>query len=76
MPMPRYFFHVHDELDLPDNLGVELTDEAAAQSQAIIAAGEMLREMGRNHWNRSEWAMDVVDERGTQVCQLKFQAKR
>ena len=48
--MPRYFFNVHDGKDLPDDSGTELGDSDAAHREAIVAAGEMLKETGRSSW--------------------------
>ena len=73
--MPRYFFHVHDSISIPDDEGVELRDADDARNQAVVAAGEALRDAGRKFWNSGEWTMHVVDEAGETVCRLRFSAE-
>jgi hypothetical protein len=72
--MPRYFFHVRDGLSYPDDEGTVLPDAEAARSEAIEAAGGMLRDAGKNLWNGEPWTMSVVDESGLSVCELAFTA--
>jgi len=76
--MPRYLFHIHDDEDFedfPDNEGNVLPDAAAARAQAVVTAGAMLREKGETFWGGTEWRMNVVDEAGQTVCELRFSAK-
>ena len=42
--MARYFFHVKDGHDFPDELGAELANSDAVKSHALKTAGEMLRD--------------------------------
>jgi len=72
---PRYFFNVSDGADLPDVEGIVLQDRAAARTQAITTAGEMLKERGCTFWHGTEWRMTVLDEAGTTVCLLRFTAE-
>jgi hypothetical protein len=73
--MPRYFFNVHDGKDLPDDEGIELPGRNEAHRQAIITAGEMLRESDRKFLAGDIWEMHVTDARGTTVCRLRFSAE-
>jgi hypothetical protein len=73
--MPRYFFHVHDGNSTGDNEGTELPDIFAAQEQAILLSGELLREMGGKFWNGEEWSLDVTDEAGRILFTLRFSAE-
>jgi hypothetical protein len=73
--MPRYFFNVHDGKDLPDDRGVELADRDEAHRQAIVTAGEMLRETDRKFLAGDVWEMHVTDEAGATVCRLRFSAE-
>ena len=73
--MPRYFFHIKDGHSAPDTTGTDLPDIYAAQSEAIRASGEMLREMGARFWNGSGWAMEVRDETGRLLFTLRFSAE-
>ena len=71
--MPRYFFHVLDGKDMPDEDGVELPDRAAVRAEAIRASGQMLADMG-GAWHGEEWQMNVADESGRVVLRLQFSA--
>ena len=57
--MPKFFFSIDGEQ--PDILGVELPDAHAARSEAIRAAGEILRDIDGAFKGR-EWVMRVDDE--------------
>ena len=73
--MPRYFFHVADGEDLPDEVGTILPNTAAARVQAIATAGAMLADRGPTFWGGTEWRMTVVNEAGVRVCLLRFSAE-
>ena len=72
--MPRYFFHVRDGRDYPDDEGTELPDLAAVRTEALKASGEMLRDSkGRaEFWSGDDWTMNVTDEAGQPVLTLRF----
>ena len=70
--MPRYYFHVRDSRDIPDNEGIELPGPKEARDQAVIACGEALKDLGREFWKSEEWTMTVTDEAGETVCTLNF----
>jgi hypothetical protein len=72
--MPRYFFHVHDGQDFPDDEGTVLANPEAACAESMIAAAEMLRDAALSLWTGEEWTMHVVDEAGQPICDLKFSA--
>ena len=72
--MPRYFFHIHDGVDIIDEEGVELANADEAKNQAIVASGEMLRETASQFWGGEIWQMHVVDDTGATVCRLNFSA--
>lgn len=69
--MPRYFFHVQDGKDIPDEEGLDLSSPKEARNQAVIAAGEMLKDLDGEFWNSQEWTMKVTDPTGSTVCTLK-----
>jgi hypothetical protein len=73
--MPRYFFNVHDSKELPDAEGTELPGRNEAHRQAIITAGEMLREGDREFLANDVWEMHVTDDKGATVCRLRFSAE-
>ncbi|MBD2749565.1 hypothetical protein IC232_23065 [Microvirga sp. BT688] len=73
--MPRYFFHVNDGSSVRDSEGTELPDIYAAQDQAIRTSGEILRDMGAEFWNGTEWKLKVTDESDQVLFVLRFSAE-
>jgi hypothetical protein len=73
--MPRYFFHVTDGYSERDTEGTELPDIYAAQHQAVRTSGELLRDMGGEFWNGTEWKLEVTDEQGQTLLTLRFSAE-
>jgi hypothetical protein len=73
--VPRYFFHVRDSGEFIDREGVVLAGPDEARSRAVVASGEMLKDLGGRFWNDAEWLMWVTDERGATVCALRFSAQ-
>jgi hypothetical protein len=73
--MPRYFFHVHDGSSTRDGEGTELPDIYAAQEQAILLSGELLREVGGKFWDGETWSLEVTDEAGRTLFILRFSAE-
>jgi hypothetical protein len=68
--MRRYFFNVRDGANLIDKEGTVLSDVAEAREQAVVAAGEAIRDMGSKFWAGEVWEMNVTDESGATVCAL------
>ena len=73
--MPRYFFHVHDSVDMIDQDGTEFPNREEARAEAVVVAGEMLRDVGGKFWNSPDWRIWVTDEAGQTVCALNFSAE-
>lgn len=74
--MPRFFFHVKDGFSTKDAEGIELPDIYTAQEEAIRLSGELLREMGGEFWNGTEWSLTVADETGRALFILRFSADK
>ena len=73
--MPRYFFHVHDGQDIIDHEGTDLPSEAQAKSQAVVMSGRLIMEMGDEFWKSGqEWRLEVTNQTGTKLFELKFMA--
>ncbi len=68
--MPRYFFHVHDGRDIPDEEGIILAGDDDARAQAVIATSEAVRDLGPRFWQYPNWRMHVTDEQGVTICNL------
>ena len=70
--MPRYFFHVYDDVIAKDDEGMDLPNLAAARLNAIRGARDIISEQVRHgHLVLSHW-IDVVDEGGATVLTLPF----
>lgn len=69
--MPRYFFHVINGTVLLDHEGIELPDLQAARAMAIRTSGELLYGLGE-HWEGTEWHLEVADEAGQVLLALHF----
>ena len=59
--MPRFYFHIHDDLTRIDHVGAELPDLQAARDEAVGAAGQILRDgAAKNLWSGKPWRMWVT----------------
>jgi PHD/YefM family antitoxin component YafN of YafNO toxin-antitoxin module len=71
--MPRYFFHLHNDLDVLDHEGYELASPEAAQLQAErearVMASESVLTKGRLMLSHS---IEVTDEAGEPVTVVRF----
>lgn len=74
--MPLYFFNVIDGKNIVDTEGTELAGLDEARAQAIMTAGEMLKDYGATFWGGEQWQMNVLDEAGVTVCRLNFSAEK
>ena len=70
--MPRYFFHVYDDVIAEDEEGAELPNLAAARLNALVGARELISEqVRRGYFVLSHW-IDVIDEQGEKVLTVTF----
>jgi hypothetical protein len=70
--VPRYFFHVFDDVIAQDEEGMELPSIEAARLNALIGARDLIAEqVKRGYFVLSHW-IDVVDEQGTPVLTVTF----
>ncbi len=71
--MPRFFFHLHNDVESRDGEGTILPDLSAARTEAIKGAreviGEEIRARGKLHL--SHW-VEVENESGQQVIVVPF----
>ena len=73
--MPRYFFHVYDDVPFPDAEGTECADIYVAQAQAIRMSGEIMRDLGAKFWNGENWRLEVADATGRVLFIVRFSAE-
>jgi hypothetical protein len=70
--VPRYFFHVYDDVIAQDDEGRELPNLAAARLEALRGARALIGEqVSHGYIVLSHW-IDVVDEHGDNVLTITF----
>ena len=70
--MPRYFFHLYDDLAVLDEEGIELPDDDAARETALKNAREIAcAEVEQGHLVL-EHHINMVDDTGRQVGVVSF----
>ena len=70
--MARYFFHIHDGKDVDDDVGADLDGRAAIHAAALQRAGDAIKVLGEDFWDRGKWSLMVTDELGNKVLELVF----
>ena len=70
--MPRYHFNVHDGVEIPDDVGIDLPDLSSARREAMKYAGVLLDEAEDRESLGEEWRLDVTDDSGTVLFSLNF----
>jgi hypothetical protein len=70
--MPRYFFHIYDELELDDDEGLELADDEAARNQALAGARAMMCDQLKAGQLTLHHRVEVESEAGESILILPF----
>ena len=70
--MPRYFFHVHNDLETIDDEGLEFTDDQAARSHAIEESRAMAADSVRDGKLTLSHSIRVVRSDGAPVDVVRF----
>jgi len=70
--MPRFYFHVHDDLLVLDEEGVELADLEAARLQAVAGIHAMMCDQLTHGRLVLHHHLVVEDEQGVEVLNLAF----
>ena len=70
--MPRYFFHVYDDIIAEDEEGEDLPNLAAARLKALKGARDLICEQVRHGYAVLSHWIDVVDEQGEKVLTVTF----
>src|SRR5258707_15762505 len=66
--MPRYYFHITNRGERPDNpKGMDLPGDAAAREEAVVLANELRPGQVMPGRNWQGWFVTVVDQHGLQV---------
>ena len=70
--MPRFYFHLHNDVEARDEEGQELADVESARAEALRGARELLAEAVRSgRVDLSHW-IEVEDEAGERILTLRF----
>jgi uncharacterized protein YxjI len=70
--MPRYFFNLRGDEDVPDGEGTELADPIAAREFAFENAREIVCADIKRGWLHLDHAIDVVDDQGRELFTITF----
>ena len=70
--MPRYFFNIHDGIELDDPSGSDLPDLASAFEEARIIARKLLADGMLGGLDRRRWSVRIIDEAGEILGSLPF----
>ena len=70
--MPRFYFHLFNDMTAMDEEGTELPDESAANSQAIMNAREMAAQSVREGHLVLSHRIDVANQSGDTIATVHF----
>jgi hypothetical protein len=71
--MPRFFFHLRDDLDVPDDEGTELPDVESARQQALQDARSLMCEtLATSGRIALDHTIDIEDGEGTVLDTVVF----
>ena len=70
--MPRFYFHIYNDIVTLDEEGLELPDREAAREQAIFAGRELLCDQVREGRVRLHHRIEVADDKGRVVLKVPF----
>ena len=68
--MPRFYFHIEDDSEIIDDLGTELSSNAAAKCEALRYASRLICDEAERYWDAGEFQMTVADENGLTLFSL------
>lgn len=72
--MARYFFNLHDDISIPDNVGSEHPDLDSVRAEAVETIADRLKGALLQDADISAWLMNVTNEEGYTVIVLSFSA--
>ena len=70
--MPRYYFHIYDDVIAEDEEGTELPNLAAARLNALQGARSLIADQVKHGYLVLSHWIDVMDEQGEQVLTITF----
>jgi uncharacterized protein DUF6894 len=73
--MAHYFFDVHYERPLVDEIGEELADDDAAWHEATVIAGELFSEIDGRFRPEMEWRLEVRNQQRAPLYVIRIHAE-
>ena len=70
--MPRFYFHLHNDVEARDEEGRELADAYAAHEAAVLEARTMAAESVRQGHLDLSHTIEVTDESGARLFRVPF----
>ena len=70
--MARYYFHIEDGAQLPDQLGMELSSLDLAKCEAVRYAGRLICDHAADFWDAGDWNLTVANEAGLTLFTLQL----
>jgi hypothetical protein len=70
--VPRFFFHVFDDIVVRDDEGIDLADAEAAREAALAGARALMCDQLKQGRLNLSHRIEVEDESGAQVLMLPF----
>lgn len=70
--MPRFFFHIFDDVVVRDDEGIELVDLEAARRTALTGIREMMCDQLKRGRINLTHRVEVQDEAGSTVLDIRF----
>lgn len=64
--MPRFFFHTNNPAErcVQDDVAMEFPSIHAAKCEAVVYAGQLLRDSGEHFWDTADFELTVTDHKG------------
>ncbi|HEX8064843.1 MAG TPA: hypothetical protein VF535_16720 [Allosphingosinicella sp.] len=70
--VPRFFFHVFDDVVIHDDDGLELADAEAARRAALAGARSLICDQVKEGRLKLHHRIEVEDEAGVEILALRF----
>lgn len=71
--MPKFFFSSRDSVgSYLDQDGTDLPGAKEAHTQAVVLAGELIKDLALSHQDDTLLAVWVTDDAGQTVCSIDF----
>ena len=64
--MPRFYFHTNHpaERSVQDDVAMEFPSIHAAKCEAVVYAGQLLRDVGEHFWDTADFELTVTNDKG------------